>query len=860
MSKEEKSGKKKSNAYVSKDIEQKWQKYWLENKTGKWDKNISREDSFIIDTPPPTISGKLHMGHIYSYTQTDIMARFMRMSGKNVFYPMGWDNNGLPTERLVEKQRKIRATDMSREEFTKICFEVIHEAKKDYKSLFCSIGLSVDWDQEYETISDSSKKISQMSVLDLFKKDQLYRQEQPTLWDVADQTALAQAEVEEKEQMGKMWEIPFFAEDGSEIVIATTRPELLGACVALMIHPEHPKAKEMLGKTVTTPLYGVNVPIVADEKVDLEKGTGFVMCCTFGDVTDIEWWKTHKLKTRIIINKYGKMTDMPEFGKGDWVSKDPAIAQEAIDSLIGLKAKTAKLKIVEILTEKGFIRGEQEVGQMVPCGERSGVPLEIIVTQQWFIKVLDKKDALIEQGKKIKWYPEYMRVRFEQWTENLKWDWCISRQRYFGVPIPFWYSKREGEEGKIIPADPKNLPVNPLVDLPDGYTREEVEADPDVFDTWMTSSVSPQLSSLAITNDLSIDLERHKKLYPADLRPQAHEIIRTWAFYTIVKSYLHENTIPWKEIALSGWCLAEDRAKMSKSKGTAIRPEILIEENSADIIRYWTSTSKLGQDTAFDRNIFKIGKRLQNKLWNAAKFVNLQIGNTKPEFKTLVDASALITHPIDKWISTRLAETIKISTKNFKNYAYAEALRNIEDFFWKDLCDNYLELVKTRAYGETTDDKEGQISARITLYFILEATLRLFAPIMPYITEELYSSIYKEQWEETGSIHTRGRWPKAEDYISDSAAVDEGNKIVDILAAVRKAKSNANVSIKTEVSRFLIIGIDELSMQACEDLSHAGVTQLPEFISAEVDGDLTKIEGDNGIVIQLVLETEKLRA
>lgn len=839
-----------NKAYAPKEVETKWRAEWLKNKTYKWDATLPRDQNFVIDTPPPTISGHLHMGHIYSYTQADVLARYMRMSGKNVFYPMGWDDNGLPTERLVEKMKGIRAADMPREEFIRVCYEVVNESEKDYRALFHAMGLSVDWDQEYQTISKDSQKLSQMSVLDLYNKGELYRQPQPSLWDIADQTALAQAEIAEKEMPGTMWEIPFFCTDGKEVIIATTRPELLGACVALMVCDKY---KHLVGQNVTTPLYGVSVPVIFDEKVDPEKGTGAVMCCTFGDVTDIEWWKTHNLPTRVIIDNMGR-----NVGEAEWLQNAPV---EIIAALKGLKINAAKTKIVEILKEKNLLHGEKPVQRMVPCGERSGTPLEIIVTAQWMVKVLDKKDALIEQGRKIKWYPEYMRVRFEQWTENLKWDWCISRQRYFGVPLPFWYSKRAGEEGKIIPADPSQLPVNPLVDLPKEYTRDEVVADTDVLDTWATSSITPQLSSRAVTDGLSIDLERHGKLYPAHLRPQAHEIIRTWAFYTILKSYLHEKKIPWETIALSGWCLAEDRTKMSKSKGNVVRPETLIEDNSADVIRYWTATSRLGLDTAFDPNIFKIGRKLQNKLWNAARFVNIQLQGAVPSFGTLAAAKAEVTEPLDLWISTRLAETIKTATEHYNNYDYADGLHAVENFFWKDLCDNYLELVKARVYDEAGTNPAGKKSAQTTLYFVLEAVLRLFAPVMPYMTEELYSSLYPDLWQKRGSIHARGSWPKASDYLLDEKAKAEGETVVNLLAAVRKAKTLAGVSIKVAATRFVVVGgKGDLSAAAQKDLSAAGMTAPPEFLSSAVDGLMT-VTGDDGVTtIQLALEEAKLRA
>jgi valyl-tRNA synthetase len=786
--------------YVFAETEKKWREAWLASEPYRWDPSVPREDSYVIDTPPPTVSGFLHMGHIYSYTQTDVIARFQRMHGKNVFYPMGFDDNGLPTERLVEKQRKIRAVDMSREDFIRICHDEVQTAEQDFRNLFREIGVSVDWRLEYQTISPLARRISQLSVLDMFENQHLYRQQQPSLWDPVDRTALAQAEITEKEMPGTLWQIAFDVEGGASAEIATTRPELLGACVALMIHPEHPRAAELVGRIVVTPLFRVPVPVVADERVDPEKGTGMVMCCTFGDTTDIEWWREHKLPLRVIVTREGRLSDMAGIGGAGWPSQDLASARAAAGQLQGLKINAAREKIIELLTADGRVTGATAVVRMVPCAERSGAPLEILETPQWFVRVLDKKAALIEKGREINWFPDYMRQRFEIWTENLKWDWCISRQRYFGVPFPFWYSKRAGEEGRIIAAHPDDLPVNPLADLPRGYQRDEVEPDPDVMDTWATSSVSPQINSQNLSARRASDPARHAKLFPADLRPQAHEIIRTWAFYTILKALLHEDKIPWKNVAISGWALAGDGSKQSKSKGNAVGPRDLLARYGADVVRYWTATSRLGLDTILSEDVLKIGKRLQTKLWNASRFAMLQLDGfaESPSTPAADVASGIITAAFDRWVLSRLARTVRIATEKYLAYEYAEAMEVIERFFWSDLCDNYLELVKGRAYGEI-GDAAGRRSAQFTLWHCLETVLRLFAPVMSHLTEELYQAHFPARFAALGSIHARGAWPKTEDQASDTAADAIGTAGVAILTAVRKVKSERKVSLKVPV-------------------------------------------------------------
>lgn len=810
--------------YDHKKSEKYWQEQWVEKGTYHWHDDLPREQTFVIDTPPPTVSGVLHMGHIFSYTQADFIARYQRMAGKDVFYPMGFDDNGLPTERLVEKIKGVRGSAMPRADFVAMCREVVQDAENEFRNLFKSAALSVDWRQEYQTISDDVRKLSQASFVDLLQKGEVYRDFRPTYWDWVDQTAIAQAEIENKEMPGVMNEIEFTLEGGAPLVIMTTRPELLGACVAVMYHPEDPNAPKYKGKHAITALFGVKVPMIADEAVEREKGTGLVMCCTFGDDTDKEWVRKHKLPSRPILSLEGKIyfytlpntlngIDSIHFNSaknGSYADKnlsvapifkgnsiDINIALQFYENIKGLKPKQANAKIIELLQAEGKLLKQTPMTHTVKCAERSGTPIEIIPTHQWFIKIADKKEALLKKGAEVNWYPQYMQIRLNQWIEGLKEDWCISRQRFFGVPIPIWYSKRAGEEGKILFADAKQLPVDPITDLPNGYTRDEVTPDADVFDTWATSSISPQINAHAIGGNE----ERFKKLFPADLRPQAHEIIRTWAFYTIAKAHLHGDTIPWSNIVISGWCLASDKTKMSKSKGNVVTPVALIEEKGTDAVRYWASTSRLGTDTAFSEDLLKIGRKLVNKLWNASQFASLNLSKIEGTPTTAAqDAkNGKINCALDLWILSRLNQCVTKATKGFDEFEYCDARVAIEDFFWNDFCDNYLELVKARAYNESGEGGANQQSALYTIYHCLDALLRLFAPFVPHIAEELYSHIFDDKYVKLGSVHVRGNWPSANDYPYNTAAEKSGMAAVDVLNVIRKSKSEANVSIKFPV-------------------------------------------------------------
>lgn len=800
--------------YKFSESEKKWQEFWKNKNIYKWDEKETRENTYVVDTPPPTVSGQLHIGHVYSYTNTDFIVRYKRMQGMSIFYPIGFDDNGLPTERLVEKKLKIRANKMPRQEFIDACEKIVVEEEDKFKELFNNIALSVDWNEEYRTITPESRKISQMSFLDLMQKDQIYRDAQPMLWDPVDQTALSQADIEDKERTTFMNDIKFSTESGQDIIIATTRPELLAACVSVFFHPDDERYKNLAGKFAISPLFKVKIPIIADDMVDPEKGTGLVMCCTFGDQTDVMWWRKHNLDTRIIFTKEGKINHI-EF---DQNCLDIEQANQFASRLEGLKIAEARKQIIEILKEENLLVSQVEKTQIVKCAERSGAPLEILTTPQWFIKSIEHKEALEEKAKELNWYPTSMKIKLDNWIKGVALDWCISRQRYFGVPFPVWYSKRAGEEGKLLLADIDQLPVDPMRDLPKGYQREEVEADMDVMDTWATSAVSPQLSSKGIAGNLMIDEQRHKKLFPADLRPQAHEILRTWCYYTMLKSYLHEGKLPWKNIMISGWCLAEDRSKMSKSKGNIIIPEKLLEQHGADIVRYWSASAKLGADITFSEDVMKNGKRLVNKLWNAAKFASQHFDKIPSEYKELEcdQIEKYITYDFDKYFLVKLTNLVTQASEDLEKYEYSMALSKTETFFWSLFCDNYLEITKTRTYDEENKNPEGALSARLTLYYTVKILLKLFAPFMPFITEEIYQILYANSNDK--SIHQCGNWPRAR-FRFDNVELAESENLLHILDLVRKFKAQENLSIKAPIDLLEIEG-GNISEKLIEDLKN----------------------------------------
>ncbi|UAT42707.1 valine--tRNA ligase [Anaplasmataceae bacterium AB001_6] len=786
-----------NNKYNPKDLEKNQGDKWAKTRIYKW--NNTSDNNYVIDTPPPTISGSLHIGHIFSYCHTDFIARYNRMKGKDVFYPMGFDDNGLPTERLVEKKFKIKAGTEDRTEFLKKCHDVSQESRAIFKDLFNKIGLSIDWSLEYNTNSETSHKISQMSFLELYKKGLIYRKSTPMLWDSIDQTAIAQAEVEEKEFQSHMNYIAFKIAD-TTYEIATTRPELLPACVALLYNPEDERYLHLKGKDAIVPLFNFKVPLIADEEVKIDKGSGLVMCCTYGDEQDLIWKERHDLAEKIIINKYGKInlehiiqTEVHNY------AGDSSLAN-IINQLQKLKVKDARIKIIELLKDTGDLQKQEEISHYVKCAERSGIQLELIPTEQWYIKILPFKDELLEIGESIvNWYPQSMSNRYVQWVDSLKWDWCISRQRFLGVPIPAWKHKNTGE---IILPEMEDLPINPNIDLPKGFNKDEIIPVKDVMDTWATSSLTPNINALGINEIFSLEKTRTQKLLPADLRPQAHEIIRTWAFYTIAKTFLHNKDqqekypMPWKNIMISGWCLSKDQQKMSKSKGNIIAPLELIERFGADPIRYWSATANLGTDTVFSEDVIKNGKRLVTKLINVARFVsNFEIIK-KPDIKK-------ITAPVDVWAITKFAEYINIFEEVMDNRLdYCRAKYFAEEFFWKILCDNYIELAKKRLYT-TQDNKtsDGETALHALNYMMIGA-LKMFAPFLPFVTDYLYEYLYSER-----SIHAKGSWLENHKEIISSHDPEKyflGEIACQILEEIRSWKSKKQISIKKQISKIVL--------------------------------------------------------
>ena len=814
--------------FESPEAEAKWGRVWTDAGVYRFDD--SGGERFVIDTPPPTVSGSLHVGHVFSYTQTDVLARHQRMRGRNVFYPMGWDDNGLPTERRVqnyfhvrcepgipyepdhgrlpmadEAARKAPPRKVSRKSFIELCLALTVEDEKAFKGLWQRLALSVDWALEYSTISDRSRRLAQLSFLDLHRKGHVFSVEAPTMWDVEFRTAVAQAEVEDRPQRGAFHQIRFAVEGGGEFVIATTRPELLAACVAVAAHPEDPRYRPLTGRRAVTPLFRAPVPIFTSPLVDPEKGTGILMVCTFGDATDVTWWREQALPLRQVVGPSGHLLPVA-FGSEAFPSLDPGAANGFYAHLQGKTIKEAQKATVELLRDPaGAAAGDgrpplvaepQPIEHPVKFYEKGDRPLEFITTRQWFARILDHKDELLAAGDRVKWHPEFMRLRYRNWTENLNLDWCISRQRYFGVPFPVWYAvDEEGrtDYGRVILADEKTLPADPMTDTPPGYAAAQRDqpggfrAETDVFDTWFTSSLTPQ-----IVGGGTLDPGRPGWPLPMDLRPQSHEIIRTWAFYTIVKALLHEGTIPWRHVAISGWVLDPDRKKMSKSKGNVITPMHLLDQYGADAVRYWSLSARLGTDTAFDEKVLKVGRRLVTKLFNAGKFVLSQSG---PEGAPVRE--------MDLAFLARLAQTVAEAGKAMDDFDYAPALGTVERFFWSAFTDTYVEMVKNRAKSET--DGEGRASAVATLQMALKTLLRLFAPFLPYITEEVWSWGFAKA-EGAPSIH-RAPWPTEAEFAGLPAA-ERGSAAFDaavgLLEAVHRAKSAAGASVGRHVDRLRV--------------------------------------------------------
>ena len=840
-------------------LEARWAAVWEEAGIHRYDPARPRAQTFVVDTPPPTVSGSLHVGHVFSYTQADIIVRQRRMRGLNVFYPMGWDDNGLPTERRVQnvfgvkvdvaaphepglrlepvppdRPRGERPRPVSRPTFIELCHRVTGEDERAFEALWRRIGLSVDWSQGYATIDDHCRRMAQLSFRDLFDKGALYSTFAPTMWDVQFQTAVAQAEIEERPHPGAFSEIAFDAEDegAGRFTVATTRPELLAACVGVAVHPEDPRHRALLGRTALTPLYRAPVPIFPSPLVDPEKGTGVVMVCTFGDATDVTWWRDQKLPLRQVLGRDGRMLAVT-FGDGGgdgFLSRDPAAASAAYAAVAGKTARQARAAVIEQLRDSGALVAQgAPMQRAVKFFEKGDEPLEILPSRQWFVRLVDRKDELLARGAQVQWHPEFMGQRYRSWVEGLQFDWCISRQRHFGVPFPVWYpldadGRPDHQRPLVAAAD--QLPVDPTTAVPAGYQASQrgqpggFTAETDVFDTWFTSSLTPQISSR-----WRLDPARHAQLFPADLRPQSHEIIRTWAFYTIAKAMLHEGTIPWREIAVSGWVLDPDRKKMSKSRGNVVTPTHLIDGYGADGVRYWAGAARLGTDTAFDEKVLKVGKRLATKIFHAGRFV---LGLPAP------GGAAEISAELDRALVYHLAAVVDEAARAFEPFDYAGALAATESFFWRWFTDSYLELVKGRVRGETAAGEAGRDSALATLRLALEVLLRLFAPFLPYVTEEVWSRGFAAARGQP-SIH-RAPWPRREELAHVAAPADSGalELAATAMSAVNKRKTELGASVGRVVTglgvaahpatlaRLLAVKDDVLAAVRCQ----AGAAEL----------------------------------
>jgi len=865
-------------------LEGKWSAEWEREGVYRFDRDAPREQVFSIDTPPPTVSGSLHVGHVFSYTHTDAVARYQRMRGKAVFYPMGWDDNGLPTERRVQNHFGVRCdpsvpydpaftpprepsakepVSVSRPNFVELCLRLTESDEQVFEALWRTLGLSVDWSMTYTTIGPLARRISQRSFLGLLERGGAYQLEAPTLWDVDFQTAVAQAELEDRERQGAMHRVRFsLAPDGeasganspngarsqsdapaAEALIETTRPELIPACVALLAHPDDERQKGLVGREVLTPLFGTRVPVLTHPLVEPDKGTGLVMVCTFGDLTDVVWWRELGLPVRSVLAPDGRLADVP-WGAPGWESEDLEGARGSYEELRGRSINQARKRIVELLEESGELVGEPTpVTRAVKFFEKGERPVEIVTSRQWFIRTIEHREELLARGRELEWHPPYMRARFEDWVNGLTGDWCISRQRFFGVPFPVWYPLDESGavlHDRPIPAREEQLPVDPSTDVPDGFLPEQRGApngfagDPDVMDTWATSSLTPQIAGQAEEDTQEGALQGAQageslfaKVFPMDVRPQAHDIIRTWLFSTILRSHLDEGKLPWRSAAISGWVLDPDRKKMSKSKGNVVTPMHLLEEHGADAVRYWAASGRPGTDTTFDPQQMKVGRRLAVKLLNASKFALADL-----------PAEGELSHPLDRAMIARLTAVVEDATRSFDDYDYARALERTETFFWW-FCDFYLELVKGRRYDPAPD---AAASVSRALRISLSTFQRLFAPFLPFVAEEVWS------WWQEGSVH-RAPWPDAAELKAAAGGADldsdsgDGHSqdialslAADVLREVRKAKSQARRKMRAPVRRVVVHDTPE-RLRALElgegDLLEAGSIEQLEQCEAE---------------------------
>ncbi len=881
-------------------LEEKWAAVWKDRDVYRFDRDAAlaadRSQIFAVDTPPPTASGSLHLGHVFGYTQADCIARYHRMTGKHVFYPIGWDDNGLPTERRVQNYygvrgdatlpydpeftppqtggegKSTRAADqqpVGRANFIELCEELTVLDEKTFEDTFRRLGLALDWNVQYRTIDDRSRAVAQQAFLRNLARGEAYQAEAPGLWDITFQTAVAQAELEARDYPGAYHRVAFHRTDGGGPVhIETTRPELICSVVALIAHPDDERYAALFGTTVTSPLFGVEVPVLAHPLAEMDKGSGILMCCTFGDMTDVQWWRELSLPTRSVITRNGRFqSETP-----GWVAGGPGEALYA-EQLAGRTTHAAREATVAALRESGDLDGEPTKTQRkANFFEKGDKPLEIVTSRQWFIRNGGKdeeiRDQLLARGDELDFHPPFMRARYRNWVEGLNGDWLVSRQRFFGVQVPVWYAvDADGEtdyDTVLVPSEDR-LPVDPMSDVPEGYTEDQRDqpggftGDPDILDTWATSSLSPQIAAgwpVAGRPDgeLGNDRALFDKIFPFDMRPQGHDIIRTWLFATVVRAHFEHDSLPWSDAYINGWILDPDRKKMSKSKGNATTPMGMLEQHGTDAVRYWAAAARPGVDTIDDPGQIKVGRRLAIKLLNASKFAlsfgELPAGDGSEGGPA--DAASLVTEPIDRAMLAGLAAVVERATASYEAFDYSTALDVTEAFFWS-FCDDYLELVKERAYGgpfsehgPVTDPTPQTLSARAALRLALSVQLRLLAPVLSFAAEEVWS-----WWHEEGSsVHTQP-WPVVEELAAATDGADAGllGTVGEALSGLRKAKSEAKVKMRTEISAATITGPER-------ELGRVRAALLDLRAAGKVTGEVSFGPGETLTVADVALVTE----
>ena len=803
-----------SKHYDAKVSEKKWNEFWIKNKIYHFNPN-SDKNIYSIDTPPPTVSGKMHMGHAFANSQQDFIARFKRMQGYNVLQPFGTDDNGLPTQTLIQELKNVRASQMDRRKFRKLCLETLEkELKPRYIQDWKNLGISCDFDVNYSTIDKHCQKISQKSFLDLYKKGREYRKEAPAMFCPKCQTAISQVECEDRD-IPSFFSDVVFKVDNKELIIATTRPELLPSCVAVFYHPDDKRYQNLKGKKAKVPLFDFEVPILEDERADPEKGTGIVMCCTFGDTTDAEWQKAHNLPIKESIGKDGKMTEITGKYKG-------------------MSIENARKKIIEDMKDKKLLKSQKPIMHTVNVHERCGTPIEFINSKQWFIKYLDLKDEMLKWGNELNWFPKHMKNRYDNWVKGLQWDWCISRQIYFGIPFPVWYCEDCDE---VILAKEKDLPVDPIEDKPPVQQCPKCKSkkfigEKDIINTWATSSLTPTLVK---------ELFKGTKVYntliknPMNLRPQGHDIISFWLFNTVVKSKLHYNMKPWEDCFINGWMLDPKGKKMSKSKGNIIEPDDMIKKYSVDALRFMSASTKLGEDLAFPEKELVTGQKFITKFWNASKFAIMHLKDYNLKEPKQLEG-------FDRWILSKLNNVVKTSTDSFEKYEFSKTKAETEKFFWQLLCDNYLEIIKDRLYNPDKRGEQQRISAQYALYNSVLTCLKLMAPITPFFTEEIYQLYFKNK-EKIKSIHI-SKWPEYNKKLEDKKAEKIGDIAIDIVTAVRQHKTKQQKSLKEPI-KVLTIQTKEKLDEFIDDLKETTKAEKIEFGKGNI-----KINEDLSIKIE----------